>query len=139
MIAINQLLQNRYRIIRQLGHGGRGAVYEAIDERFGTPIALKEIIIDAVSKNQIDLILKAFEREAKSLAKIRHEAVPFVRDYFSEFDRRFLVMELVEGDDLASQLAKRSTPFPVEDVLKWLEQLLNTLDYLHSLNPPIIH
>ncbi len=139
MLAINQLLQNRYRIIRRLGHGGMGAVYEAVDERFGTPIALKEIFTDAVSESQRNLVLKAFEREAQSLAKIRHEAVPFVRDYFSESDCQFLVMELVEGDDLAQRLAERQTPFPIEEGLEWLDQLLDTLDYLHSLSPPIIH
>ena len=139
MPAVNQLLQNRYRIVRQLGRGGMGAVYEATDERFGTPIALKEILIDAVGETQKSIVLQAFEREAKSLAKIRHETVPFVRDYFSEFDRQFLVMELVEGDDLAYQLDKRQTPFPIENALEWLEQLLDTLEYLHSLSPPIIH
>ena len=116
-----------------------GAVYEAIDERFGEPIALKEIILQAINSNQKESILRAFEREAKSLAKARHESIPYVRDYFAELDRQFLVMELVEGDDLAELLEKRQSPFPVEEVLGWLDQLLDTLDYLHSLNPPIIH
>ena len=116
-----------------------GAVYEAIDETFGEPIALKEIIIETADEKQKILILKAFEREAKSLAKARHEAIPFVRDYFSELGRQFLVMELVEGKDLSEMLAARQTPFPVEDALKWLDQLLDALDYLHNLNPPIIH
>lgn len=116
-----------------------GAVYEAIDERFGEPIALKEIIVEAVKLSQKELILKTFEREAKSLAKARHESIPYVRDYFSEQNRQFLVMELVEGDDLSESLAKRQSPFSVSEILNWMDQLLDTLDYLHSLDPPIIH
>lgn len=139
MLAKNEILQGRYRIVRQLGHGGMGAVYEAVDERFGEPIALKEIVIGSANEKQKSLIIKAFEREAKSLAKARHEAIPYVRDYFTELDRQFLVMELVEGDDLETMLEKRGKPFPVDDVVFWIDQLLDALDYLHNLNPPIIH
>ena len=118
-----------------------GAVYEGIDQRFGTPVALKEILIQ--SNNSADeqqkRLKKAFEREAKALANARHEAVPYVRDYFSELDRQFLVMEMVEGDELGDLLRKRKSPFPLEDALTWLDQLLDALDYLHTLTPPIFH
>lgn len=139
MLAINQVLQGRYRISRLLGQGGMGAVYEAIDERFGEPIALKEIIVDLTNSKQKELVIGAFEREAKALAKAKHEAVPYVRDYFFELDRQFLVMELVEGEDLGEMLEKRGQPFLLEDVLQWIYQLLDALDYLHNLKPPIIH
>lgn len=139
MLAVNETLQNRYRITRQLGHGGMGAVYEAIDERFGEPIALKEILNETVNEKQKSLFAKAFEREAKSLAKAKHEVIPFVRDYFFERNRQFLVMELVEGDDLSKLLENRKNAFPLEDTLRWLDQLLDALDYLHNLTPPIIH
>ncbi len=139
MLAKNEILQGRYRIVRSLGHGGMGAVYEAIDERFGEPIALKEIRIESVNEKQKNSIVNAFEREAKSLAKARHEAIPYVRDYFTELNRQFLVMELVEGEDLAEMLEKRGQPFPLEEVLRWIDQLLDALDYLHNLKPSIIH
>ncbi len=142
MLSTNDVLQERYRIIRPLGQGGMGAVYEAIDERFGEPIALKEVLFEIngfADDGRLDLMTKAFEREAKSLAKARHEVIPYVRDYFSELNRQYLVMELVEGDDLARLLAKRNEPFQLNDVLNWMYQLLDALDYLHNLNPPIIH
>ncbi len=139
MLGKDEILQDRYRIVRKLGHGGMGAVYEAIDERFGEPIALKEITVDLVNEAHRTTVTKAFEREAKALAKAKHEVVPYVRDYFYERDRQFLVMELVDGDDLAEMLEMQRKPFPLGDVLKWIDQLLDALDYLHNLQPPIIH
>lgn len=141
MLVENTLLHKRYRITRLLGKGGFGAVYEAIDETFGEPIALKEIhlLTKLTNEKQRNHIIKAFRRESKALAKARHETIPFVRDYFSEDDRQFLVMELVEGDELAELLEKNKIPFPLEDVLDWTHQLLDALDYLHTLSPPIFH
>jgi len=49
MLAVDTVLEDRYRIVRLLGQGGMGAVYESIDERFGTPVALKEILIELAS------------------------------------------------------------------------------------------
>jgi serine/threonine protein kinase len=142
MLTINEEIHNRYRIIRQLGKGGMGAVYEAHDNVFDTTIALKEILLD-LSKNstpaQREMIKLAFEREGKILAKVNHEVFPHVRDYFQDNDRQFLVMELVDGDDLGDILENRGQPIPVAEVVRWCEQLLDALDYLHTLNPPVIH
>jgi serine/threonine protein kinase len=142
MLLVNEILNGRYRIVRQLGQGGMGAVYEAQDNTFDTTCAIKEIMIDtakAPSAHQQDIIKSAFEREAKLLAKIKHETVPHVRDYFSHDSRQFLVMELVEGKDLGDLMEERKTPFPLEDVVRWMRQLLDGLDYLHTQSPPIYH
>ncbi len=139
---INEVIKDRYRIISQLGKGGMGAVYEAHDNVFETTIALKEILLD-LSKNstpaQREMIKLAFEREGKILAKVNHEAFPHVRDYFQDNDRQFLVMELVDGDDFSDLLEKRGQSFPVADAVRWSDQLLDALDYLHALSPPVIH
>lgn len=142
MLAINQTLQERYQIIRQLGHGGMGAVYEAKDTRLGASVAIKEILFELDSGSNLkqqELVRLAFEREAKILASLHHEAFPRVTDYFSEQNRQFLVMELIRGDDLVELLEKHRSPFSLEEVLRWAEQLLDALDYLHTRNPPIIH
>ncbi|HSK74425.1 MAG TPA: protein kinase [Pyrinomonadaceae bacterium] len=142
MLATGTVLQERYRIIRQLGHGGMGAVYEAQDKVFETTVALKEILIDLTrtsTPKQQELLKHAFEREAKILAKVKHEVFPHVRDYFAQVDRQYLVMELVDGEDLAELLKKRQNPFLLKDVLGWVYQLLDALDYLHTLKPPVIH
>lgn len=142
MVAIDTLLQERYRIVRQLGQGGMGAVYKAIDERLTKPVAIKEILLElenSEDERQKEIIKKAFQREAANLVKARHAAVPDVTDFFSEHDRRYLVMEYIEGDDLARMLEKRRKPFTLLEVLPWINQLLEALNYLHSLVPPVVH
>jgi eukaryotic-like serine/threonine-protein kinase len=134
MLAANSILQNRYRVIRQLGQGGMGAVYEAIDERVSCVVALKETLVGANSEAR-----QAFQREAALLANLRHQALPKVMDYFTEDERAFLIMEFIPGHDLAELLEKRGAPFTQENVLQWADQLLNLLQYLHSQNPPILH
>jgi hypothetical protein len=133
MIQPNTLLQNRYRVVNHIGEGGMGAVYVATDERFGSTVALKETFFrDAV-------MLRAFEREAKLLNRLRHPALPRVSDHFTEGEGQFLVMEFIAGEDLSAMLERRGSPFPVGDVLRWADELLDALDYLHTQEPSIIH
>src|SRR5436305_3574392 len=82
---------------------------------------------------------KAFEREARLLAHLRHPALPKVTDHFEEDGGQFIVMEFISGDDLEMLLAQRGRPFEVEDVLAWGDELLKALAYLHSQDPPILH
>jgi serine/threonine protein kinase len=133
MLAPNTLLQNRYLIVRSIGRGGMGAVYLARDERLGHTVALKEtFFVD-------ERMRKAFEREARLLAHLRHAALPKVTDHFTEDGGQFLVMEFISGDDLQVLLAERGRPFAVEQVLVWGDELLKALDYLHKQDPPILH
>src|SRR5438876_3118188 len=133
MLPVNTLLQGRYLIIEQIGRGGMGAVYKATDTRLRATVALKETLVLG------DAARKAFEREAQLLASLRHHTLPKVSDHFTEGEGQFLVMEFISGDDLAALLARRGSPFPASDVLRWADQLLDALDYLHTQQPPIIH
>lgn len=133
MLAPNTTLQGRYRVVRQLGRGGMGTVYEAKALRLNTTVALKETHFTE------ERLRKQFEREAQLLANLRHPALPRVIDHFDESDGLYLVMDFVEGDDLWEMLKKRGEPFPVSDVTAWAGQLLDALQYLHTQSPPVIH
>ena len=129
----NTRLQNRYLIVRLLGQGGFGAVYEARDERLGHRVALKQLTLGGPQ------VLKAFEREARILARLKHGALPKVSDYFVHLNDYFLVMEYIEGDDFEALLARRRAPFALSEVLCWADELLDALEYLHTQQPPVIH
>lgn len=133
MLTPDTVLQGRYRVLRQLGQGGMGAVFEAVDERLDTTVALKETFFAD------ERLRKQFEREARLLARLHHPALPRVSDHFSEAEGQFLVMQYIGGEDLAEMIARRHGPFPEPQVLSWADQLLDALDYLHTQDPQIIH
>jgi serine/threonine protein kinase len=133
MLESGIILQNRYEIIEPIGKGGMGAVYLARDQRLDNTIALKETFF----KDQ--MMVAAFEREARLLAGLRHPALPKVIDHFVDDNGQFLVMEFISGEDLYALLQSSSQTFQPEEVLQWADQILDALDYLHSQNPSVIH
>jgi serine/threonine protein kinase len=133
MLAPETILQGRYRIVRQLGQGGMGAVYEAVDLRLDTVVALKETLFTE------ERLRKQFEREARLLARLHHQALPRVSDHFTEAEGQFLVMQYIPGEDLFEMQNRAGGPFSAADVLRWADQLCDALDYLHTQDPQIIH
>ena len=128
------VLNNRYRIAKLVGQGGFGAVYRAWDTSLSQPVALKENN-DGGLESQ-----RQFEREAKLLAGLRHPNLPRVIDHFIVPDQgQYLVMDYVEGKSLAALLAERGRPLDEAEVLPWIRQVADALDYLHTSAPPVIH
>lgn len=133
MIGAGTFLQQRYRIDKQIGQGGMGAVYVATDERFGSTVAIKETLC------MDDHFRKAIEREARLLNSLKHVALPRVSDHFEEDNGLFLVMEYIPGEDMGYILDEKGAPFPVEQVMTWADQLLDALDFLHTQEIPVVH
>ncbi|NMB53164.1 MAG: protein kinase [Leptolinea sp.] len=127
------ILNNRYRIISVLGQGGMGAVYRAVDERLGSPVAVKENL------NLADEFARQFKKEAVTLASLRHPALPRVADYFA-YPRQgqYLVMDYIEGEDLRQRI-ERMDHLPDRDVVLIGEAVCDALTYLHTRIPPVIH
>lgn len=130
----SQVLNNRYRIARLLSQGGFGSVYRAWDLNLGTSCAVKENLeTSAAAQAQ-------FQREATILANLRHPNLPNVRDHFFIPNQgQYLVMDFVEGQDLQEKLDQLQGPVPESQVLPWMDQILDALEYLHSQPSPVIH
>ena len=133
MLTNGSVLHDRYRIVHQIGCGGMGAVYEALDSRLENTVAVKQCKSPGVDAG------RAFEHEAKLLATLRHPALPAVIDYFVEGEEQFLVMQFIEGDDLGKLLDHRRDRFTPGEVVAWARTVLDALCYLHDHVPPVVH
>jgi eukaryotic-like serine/threonine-protein kinase len=140
MLAPDTRLKERYRILHKIGGGGFGYVYKAMDEVFGCSVAVKETREEVATRNHLR---RAFEREAKLLRNLKHDSLPRVTDYFFQDEAQFLVMDFIEGEDLAARLKKRlrqhQGPFTCHEILPWADKVLAALEYLHNRPEPIIH
>jgi serine/threonine protein kinase len=133
------MIVQRYQIVGTLGQGGMGTTYEAEDLANDSRVAVKVLSLRQMREWKV---LELFEREAKILARLQHSNIPKYIDFFhidTPEDRRFyLVRELAPGDSLADLVCK-GWRFDEEQVKRIALQVLKVLDYLHHLNPPIIH
>jgi serine/threonine protein kinase len=152
-LAPNTVLRERYEILGMIGQGGMGAVYKATDRRLpGRICAVKETWPPpGISARSLAQTREQFLREASTLARLDHPNLPKVSDYFalrssdeSEHGagRDYLVMDHVRGQDLQQvvQNARREGRFLDQaEVLGWMAQLCDALNYLHGQAPPVVH
>jgi basic membrane protein A and related proteins len=119
----------RYHIIEQLGQGGMATVYKAFDTRLEREVAIKVIRTDMIGPAMLHKMLKRFEREAKSLARMKHRDILNIHD-FGEFDGApYLVMEYIKGGTLKDRVGK---PMPFQDAAKVLLPISRALSYAHQ-------
>ena len=124
MLTPGATLQNRYQIVRQLGSGGMGAVYLAKDLRLFNRVAVKE---------NINTDSHQFQTEAVVLARLTHPNLPRVIDHFlEESGEQYLVMDYIEGQNLADLLIQQRAPFAEQIVLPIMRQVFHAVKYLHA-------
>ena len=127
--------KNRYELLETLGSGGEARVVKALDHQHARLVALK---IRPVGSDQgrADLL-----REARVLLGLTpHPALPLVREDFFEGDQYVIVMDWVDGTDLAKLLRDKGTPgLALSSVLAYLAEAAEALTFLHTHDPPIIH
>ncbi len=129
-----EILNNRYRIIKQLGQGNHGFVYHTWDLVLEIHRVIKEFHLATPEEQEQFLI------HARTLENLSHPNLPKVIGHFVLPEQeQYLVTEYIEGINLQEILDKQWDPLPETSVLPWIEQVCDALFYLHSQSPPIIH
>jgi serine/threonine protein kinase len=140
MIAPNSIVGGRYRVVKSLGGGGMKLVYLAEDLRLAARrCALAEMVDSFTSPDMQSQAVSAFQREADMLAQLNNEHIPRIFDRFSEANHHYLVMEYIDGPTLEDELRKNGGKLKPERVIDIALQVLDTLEYLHNLAPPVIY
>lgn len=143
------LLHERYCLLTQLGVGGFGAVYRAVDtHRPELPIAIKEINLDGLNERQAIEATETFERERRLLANLDHPRVPHLYATFEDAQHWYLVIDYFPGETLEvrltnsqarQRLASASPDQALRDeLLRFGLALCDILHYLHTRLPPLI-
>jgi WD40 repeat protein/serine/threonine protein kinase len=119
----------RYRIVRLLGRGGMGDVYEAEHKVMNRPVALK-VIKPSLVRN--DAAVRRFRREVQAAARLRHPNIVTAFDAEQAGDLHYLVMEFVDGVDL-DDVIREQGPLPVEAACDYIRQTAEGLQHAHEL------
>jgi hypothetical protein len=141
------LLHGRYQIQTQIGSGGYGAVYRALDtQEHGRVVAIKSINLKGLNPTEIIEATDGFNREHTLLSQLAHHHLPQVYDYFTDPEHWHLVMQYIEGATLEYYLRNpeddhlhATRTLPLDEVIDMALQLCDVLNYLHTHNPPIIY
>jgi serine/threonine-protein kinase len=134
----------QYQILKVLGRGGMGTTYLAwVADRTIPAAKQAEAGLCVVKEMNADMarIPKArelFEREATVLKTLNHPGIPQFYDSFFEAGRKYLVMELIHGQNL-EKLVRQQGPVSTRMAIAWMIQTCEVLDYLHNRSVPVIH
>lgn len=131
----------QYRVLRRLGQGGMGTTYLAWippGEEKGDAKGLVVVKEMNAEMAEISKAQELFEREARTLKALHHPGIPQFFDFFAEGGKKYLVMELVHGQDLEKRISKFG-PVAPQQAIAWAIQTCEVLDYIHGQNPPLIH
>jgi len=116
-----------YEIVEQIGEGGMGVVWKAIDTTLDREVAIK-VLPDTVATNPERLA--RFEREAKVLASLNHPNIAAIHGLEKDAGNHFLVLELVEGEDLAARMSRGA--IPVNEAVTLAVQIAEALEAAHE-------
>lgn len=136
MLEIGSLVDGKYKILSEIGHGGMSVVYMAINEKANKTWAIKEVRRDGVI--DYEAVKQGLIVETDMLKKLNHPHLPSIVDVIENEDTFLIVMDYIEGNPLSKTLSEYGAQ-PQEIVIEWAKQLCDVLGYLHTREPAIIY
>lgn len=136
MLEIGSLVDGKYKILSEVGHGGMSIVYMAINEKANKTWAVKEVRKDGVL--DFEAVRQGLVVETDILKKLKHANLPSIIDVIEDETTFLIVMDYIEGRSLSKTLEEYGAQ-PQEYVIEWAKQLCDVIGYLHSREPAIIY
>jgi serine/threonine-protein kinase len=122
----------RYQLLRVLGTGAMGVVYEGLDPKLNRQVAVKTILQSFAHDPALRAAYAArFEREAQAVARLSHAHIVSIHDFGEENGVLYIVMEFIQGVEL-KELFDRQQSFALADIVRMTCELLDALDYAHQ-------
>ena len=152
MAEIGALIDGKYKILEEIGHGGMSTVYLAMDQSLHKQWAVKEVrreyIIDPVTnerketeeiRKKNDAYIRSILAEANLIKTLDHPAIPRIVNIINDKDILYIVMDYIDGESLDKVLKNAQGPLHEDDVMDWAAQVCDVLTYLHTHNPPVMY
>jgi serine/threonine protein kinase len=121
-------LSGRYALQERLGSGGMGEVWRGFDEQLDRPVAVK-VLRDHIADPEL---VERFRREARIAARLQHPGITVVHDIGSDNGQLYIVMELLDGRDLAARLAEAPAGLPIDVAVSFTIQAAEALQAAHA-------
>lgn len=136
MLEIGSLVDGKYKILSEIGHGGMSVVYMAINEKVNKTWAVKEVRKDG--RMDFNIVRQGLMAEIDTLKRLKHPYLPSIVDVIEDDETFIIVMDYVEGRSLDKILEEHGGQ-QESGVVEWAKQLCDVLGYLHSRTPAIIY
>ena len=121
----------KYQIVKELGKGAMGMVYEGFDPVIERRVAIKTILPEFLNDAESEEAVARFKREAQASGRLQHPGIVQVFEYSEDAGMAFIVMEYAEGHELKDYL-KKGKRFEMVHIFEIMKQLLVALDYSHK-------